>query len=91
MGGTVDYVVVENLRMQDANGTKVMFADVSRRSSTRGLQVEWQVEFRDLSGRHIGLADTRWTRLVVGAGETAQVQIASSDPTATDFLLKIRD
>jgi hypothetical protein len=90
LDSTESYIEVSNARIQDEGGTPLFVADIANTSSYNRHRIEWCVEFRNGVGQQVARADTRWASMGLESGESRQVQMAASDPNATDFLLKVR-
>ena len=90
LAGVPPYIVVDACSLRRDTGVPMFVGDLRNSSRVATSNLEWQVEFQDELGTQVAASDTRWAKVTLGPGESRQVQLAASSPSARQFLLKLR-
>ncbi len=90
LAGVPMYIVVDACSLRRDTGVPMFMGDLRNSSRVATSNIEWQVEFRDELGTQVAASDTRWAGVTLGPGESKQIQLVASSPSARQFCLKLR-
>lgn len=90
LAGVPPYIVVDSCSLRRDTGVPMFVGDLRNSSRVANSNLEWQVEFQDELGTQVAKSDTRWIKITLAPGESKQIQLLASNPTARQFRLQLR-
>jgi len=90
LNGVPPHIVVDACSLRQDTGVPLFACDLRNSSLVSTSNLEWLVEFQDELGIQVAASDSRWFKVSLGPGESKQVQLVASSPSARQFRLKIR-